>query len=313
MAKNKTLVTVEPAPGLSKTAQAEIALQAVRDLNIVPENPIRFIGNYAEITADIEASIGKYRSLKIKDSNFAEGELAKKMCQVLRTNITNRFKEWKDANITLPSETEKAKSEKVLSIVLEIEENLDKQFEVYDNEKREALTEILNGYVEAACAAEGLSRSIEGDAEYIDRIELKPKYYNKTQKEADSKSDIEEQVKTLKRERDEKLGTIKLIRSMCAEDARLDVDTYIANLEFQSASVVMQSIVDAKERLKTVKVGETNEKVVDGLKLCASPKGKKAGAELKEMRVKITYPASSGKKLKEFFDTNPEIKVMTIV
>ena len=314
MAKKKaTVETEQETTALSKTAQAEVALANVREVSVTPEAPIKFVGNYAEVLADINTTLGKYKTLKIKDSNFAEAELAKKMCQTLRTSVTNRMKEWKAQYITLPSDTEQAKFEKLLSVIKEVESGLDKQFEVFEGEKRDALTIVLNQYVDAALEANGFDRENEDDEAYIAQIELKSKYYNKTQKEADSKADIEEQVRLIKKEKDEYIGTVNIIKNMCAEDERLDVATYIDNLKFQSPSVVMQSIIDAKERLKTVQVGAKNEKVVAGLSIGLSPKGKKAGAEVKEMRVKITYPASSGAKLKKFFDDNPEIKVMTIV
>lgn len=317
MAKKKAdavpFVEEDGTKALSKTAQAELALANVREVKVAPEAPIKFVGNYSEVKADIESIIGKYRTLKIKDSNFAEAELAKKMCQTLRTSVTNRMKEWKAQYITLPSETEQAKFEVLFSIIKEIEESLDKQFDVFDQEKRDALTLILNEYVDAACKSVGFDKEDEEDAGYIARVELKSKYYNKTQKESDSKADIEEQVRVLASERDEKIRTVALIHSMCADDERLDVDTYIENLKFQSPSVVMQAIIDAKERLKTVKLGAVNPKVLDGLCIGNAPKGKKAGNETKTMRVEITYPASSGKKLKEFFDANDEIKVRTLV
>lgn len=294
---------------LSKTAKASILTANVRELSVVPDAPIVFRGNYAEVLSDVESVIGKYRNLKIKDSNFDEAELAKKTCQSLRTTITNRMNEWKAQYITLPSDVEKAKFERVLSAVKEVEDSLDKQFDVFDEEKRAALQVAIDSYIAEAAVEFHFDHENEKDAAYLERIEVKKKFFNKTQDERDTRLDIFEQMRILSDERAEAVRSENLVRSLCADDERLDVEMYVENLNYQSPSAVIQSIMDAKERLKTIVVGSTNEKVLAGLGV---GKGKGKKDEIKTMRIEITYMASSGEKISAFFKANPDIQVRSI-
>jgi hypothetical protein len=145
--------------------------------------------------------------------------------------------------IDLPKNALNAQFEELLKTVAEVEDNIKSQMDVYDAEEKEQLKIILTGYVASFQEAYAL------DAKYLEQVVLHKHYFNKTQKESDTRSDIESQFVAQKAEQNKYYSDVKLIRSMCADNKALNPDHLVKQLEYRSASAIVQDIIDEKDRL----------------------------------------------------------------
>ena len=84
-------------------------------------------------------------------------------------------------------------------IVAEGESALTVQLEEYDQKRKDELTLILKDYIADSVAKHGLRE------EYASQIQLKDKYYNRTQNEEDSADDIENQAAELEKKQKEEV------------------------------------------------------------------------------------------------------------
>lgn len=216
-------------------------------------------GNFEELAQQISAVVDKYKGTVLTDENLNYVKAVKTQFQKLRTSIDSKRKDWKKIYLTTPAKLLDAMCDDLQKLVAEGEDSLGRQLDAYDQKRRNELTEVLNGYVQDAVNAHGLR------GEYAVQIELKDKYYNKTQKEEDSADDIEAQAVELERKQKEYDAGLALIRAEL-EDSMLVEGTYLEQLKYRSPSeIVLQIKADKKESQRLY--AEMREKEARGEKV----------------------------------------------
>ena len=237
MAKAKTEKTVE---------SKEVSIKADVEVVVTPSAPLTFITNFTEIKSDLKKKLSKYKGMKVTDANFDKCKLVQKECVSLRTLLENKRKEAVKMYIELPKNTLNATFEDLLKVVAEVEDNIKTQMDVYDEETRNELKVILTGYIEE------FQEEFSLDPKYLDAVQLHKHYFNKTQKEADTREDLKSQFMAQKVLQERYYSDVKLIRSMCADNKALNPDHLVKQLEYRSCSAIVQDIQDEKERLSKV-------------------------------------------------------------
>ena len=266
-------------------------------------------GNFSELSETIKAVVNKYSGLTLTEENVPYVKSVKTQFQRLRTGIEMTRKEWKKVYITSPGKLLDSMCDALQNEVAKGETHLDSQLKAYDQKRKDELTVILKGYIEEMKEKYALRD------EYSSKIVLKEKYYNVTQKEEDSVSDIEAQAETLAKEQKERDMSIALIKAEC-EGTTLVADTYLTFLAFKSPAEVLMQIHEDKEKAKRLyeerlraemeerKAEEERKEVVgkelDGsLKDFFSPSVEKE--TLRERTILIRYRPEMAEKILDFF------------
>lgn len=288
MAKAKTEKAVE---------SKEVSIKADVEVVVTPSAPLTFITNFTEIKSDLKKKLSKYKGMKVTDANFDKCKLVQKECVSLRTLLENKRKEAVKMYIELPKNTLNATFEDLLKVVAEVEDNIKTQMDVYDEETRNELKVILTGYIEEFQAEFAL------DPKYLDAVVLHKHYFNKTQKEADTREEIKAQFTAQKVIQEGYYSDVKLIRSMCADNKALNPDHLVKQLEYRSASAIVQDIIDEKERL--AKVDLTPPKVMP---VVSSARG----APMVTKTVTITMPKTAEAEVASVLKSLLKIKGVTV-
>ena len=263
-------------------------------------------GNFTELAQQITSVVEKYKDTVLTDDNYNYVKAVKTQFQKLRTGIEAKRTEWKKIYITTPSKLLDAMCADLQKLVGEGEGALDIQLEAYDQRRKDELTEVLNEYVAEAVKSHNLR------PEYAEQIELKDKYYNKTQNEEDSADDIELQACELEKRQKEYDAGLELIKAEL-EGTTLVESTYTDQLAYRSAmEIVLQIKQDKKENLRLMEEfkakqasGETiviGEELPEGMTLQApvSKKKDKYG-DIRERTLWVRYKKEVAQDLLDFF------------
>ena len=182
------------------------------------------------------------------------------------------------------------------------------QFDAYAEEEKEAQREIVQEYIDK------LQEEFQLEERFLNMVVLKDKYLNKTQKDADTRSDLKEQFEEAKEEQEAYYSDVNLIRNTIGDDKRFNADLLVEQLEHRQVSVIVTEILNEKKRLdalekdgKPITVGENNEAVIAAVEGKNSVPGKTR--KVKKVVCELIYPEEAGKRIKEFFDNNKDIKV----
>lgn len=267
-------------------------------------NTLVVSGNFESLSTQIRSLVDKYKDIVLTEDNLNYVKTLKAHFVSLRTGIEKERKDWKKIYIDPASKSIDAMCKDLLKIVEEGESVLTTQLDEYDQKRKDELTLVLTEYRNEAI------EKYELTGEFADAIVLKDKYYNKTQKEEDSYSDIMEQAEEQKKKQTEYQSSVDLITSEC-EGTLLVVSNYIRLLEYRSVAeiilLIKQDKKKAEELLKEVEEKQTlGEKVTIGepidLELAKSNSFKED--EMKEKVLKIRYRPEQAKLLSNFFKEN---------
>ena len=261
--------------------------------------------NAEKLKGKIQAIVDRYKGTELTESNVDYVKTLKSHFVSLRTGIERERKEWSKVYIDPMKKTVDSVCKELQAIVAEGETALADQLDAYDQKRKDALTIILNGYKEEAV------RNYSLREEYAERIVLKDKYYNKTQDEGDTISDIEEQAVALAKEQNEYDAAVALIKDEC-EGSTLIPETYIEQLKYRSCTeLIMKIKADKKKNLELIEKlkekEEAGENYVLGEDTERTPFVKneagenKRPEEIRERVVRIQYPASLGKQVGALF------------
>ena len=166
-------------------------------------------GNFDDLKSKIISVVNKYKDTKLTDDNFNYVKTLKNQFTTLRTGVERERKDWKKLYITPASKMIDAMCDDLQQIIAEGESALSVQLEEYDQRRKDELTVILKEYVADAVQKYGLTE------EYANQIQLKDKYYNKTQEEEDSANDIELQASELSKKMKAYNSSVALIKEEC--------------------------------------------------------------------------------------------------
>ena len=260
--------------------------------------------NAEKLKGKIQAIVDRYKGTELTESNVDYVKTLKSHFVSLRTGIERERKEWSKIYIDPMKKTVDSVCKELQAIVAEGETALADQLEAYDQKRKDALTVILNGYKEEAV------RNYSLRAEYAERIVLKDKYYNKTQDEGDTITDIEEQASALAKEQQEYDAAVALIKDEC-EGSTLIPETYIEQLKYRSCTeLVMKIKADKKKNLELLEKLKEKEEAGEGYVLGEDTEGtpfikneerEQDKPEMRERVIRIRYPASLNREVSTLF------------
>jgi len=263
------------------------------EVTAVPASPLVFNTNFSEVRKELK-KLEKYKDIVVTDDNFESCKLIQKNCVSLRTLLENRKKETVKTYIELPKDTIVAQFNDLMRVVASVEDTLKRQFDVYDEQRKEELTKIIGVYIDME------QKEFSLPPNYLSRVEIKKGYFNKTQKESDTRSDIKEQFKALKAELDTYNLDCTAIRDLCKGNDALNPEIWIKNLEYRSLSSVIADINSELSRLRS-SPKKSEPTVV-----------KKPKKGFKVMTIEITYPEDKGDVIRNFFALNKDFKVREV-
>lgn len=276
------------------------------------DNKLVITSNAEKLKGKIRAIVDRYKGTELTESNVDYVKTLKSHFVSLRTGIERERKEWTKVYIDPMKKTVDSVCKELQAIVAEGETALADQLDAYDQKRKDALTVILNGYREEAVAKFALRE------EYAERIVLKDKYYNKTQDEADSVLDIEEQALALSKEQGEYDSAVALIKDEC-EGSTLIPETYIEQLKYRACTeLIMKIKADKKKNLELIEQLKEKEKAGESYVLGEDTentpfvKNGDGGNDCPEMRervIRIRYPASLNRQVGALFSELRELGV----
>lgn len=276
-------------------------------LVVEPNTSLVFKTNFSELEAKLSKVLSKYKGIKVTDSNFEQCKLIKKECASLRILLENRKKEAVKAYIELPKNRLVAEFAAFQSLIAEVEESLDAQFDVYEEERKEALREVLFGYVQEAVTKYELRE------EFAQKIELKKSYFNKTAKESETRADIMNQALELKKEQDSLDESAKMIISYCEREPLLNSSFWVNQLQYRSLASILSDIEAEIARLRVKKQEVDERKNTEQQEVVKSNQNDAQNDEEDEdenededgsvviATVEMTYPVELGSVIATFF------------
>lgn len=283
------------------------------DLELKIEKPtlnkdktVSFSGNWTELGANIKKLVERYKSTVLTEDNVEYVKTLKKQFVSLRTGVERECKEYKTVYIDPAEDLLKAMKMELLAIIDEGESALGAQLDEYDQRRKDELTVILKEYVDEAVEKYHLRD------EYATQIQLIKQYYNKTQKEEDTITDIERQAKELSEKQTAYDNGVALIKAECEESGLLP-DAYIRELAYRNAmEIIMEIKQDKKAQAELKTKAEEGEKVTIGADADSEmakqiAKATELTAKEDEERTRIlrvTYKASQAKLMARFFKEN---------
>lgn len=312
MAKKKETgsTTKKATTTKSKEIVVEITKEDVTGLVVKaePVKPLSWDTNIPEIRKTVQEKLLRYAGMKVTDENFNQCDLVRKCCVSLRNSVENSRKNAKAQYIKLPADTLDAMYADLLKDIEKVEIPLKEQFDAYAEEEKEAQREIVQEYIDK------FQEEFQLEERFLNMVVLKDKYLNKTQKDVDTRSDLKEQFEEAKEEQEAYYSDVNLIRNTIGDDERFNADLLVEQLAHRQVSVIVTEILNEKKRLdalekdgKPIPVGENNEAVIAAVEGNNSVSGKTR--KVKKVVCELTYPEEAGKRIKEFFDNNKDIKV----
>jgi hypothetical protein len=204
-----------------------------------------------------------------------------------RTSFKKQVDEYVREHFNAPKDIYKAAANEVLA-----------EIEVLEGKADAVLAEEERKRVEAVdFAIDGLVDSLKGGAlpdEWVDRIERRKQYYNKTADMAQTAGDIRKQFADLLYQYNEERTSEEAVRKAC-DDERLDVETYVGLLQTMPLGQVLEKVNQRKEELK--KLSSITEGV-EGIKV-EMPEEQED--EMKEIDLHLRYPARKAQYLNTVF------------
>lgn len=265
------------------------------EVRVKPLAPLEWDTNIPELREVVKEKLAKYAGLKVTEENFTQCDLVRKCCVSLRNSVIQSKKLDKAQYIKLPSDTLDAMYEELLKDIERIEKPLKEQFDEYDEVLKEELKSILREYVEE------FQREYNLTPEFLNKIELKPKYFNKTQKESDTIEDIKSQFEEQKEAQKEYDSDVALIKTTIGGDRRFNEELLLSQLGFRKVSIIVTEILNQKKLFETIE--EEEEEVV------VVKKKKVTKEEVTVAVVELRYGKEDGKELNRFFKQHKDIKV----
>jgi hypothetical protein len=225
-------------------AKAKEEVTSVPALIVTPEKAPVVSGNFEQIEAYLQKWRKQVSKMEITESNMDQVRLIKKEAVAYRNSLTKIQNDIKKTYFNDPKAVFDAKMGQLLGVVGEVETAADKVLEIEERERIAGINEVLDHYIDKFQARYNL------DEEHLSRVERKKSYYNKTTEEKARKDDLEQQFKDLKKDQDACAANIRLIKSTCEEEPRLNVRHWIDQLRYDDVATITEAIIAEKQRLR---------------------------------------------------------------
>lgn len=304
-ATKKTAIAPEkkasPRKAVAKKEDAtEVALKT--DLVYAPKGKFEFNTNAPAVMAEVKRIVAKYKDIKITDANFDEAETLKRRVVTLRTFLTSRKKEAVKLFIAPVEEATKKTFDVLLKEVAVLEDVLASQLDVFEEARKDGLRVVLQGYVDE------YQTRYELPEKFLALVEMKDKYFNKTQNEKDTIEDIESQFEEQLAAKKEEDSSKDLIRSEIGGDKRFNETLLFEQLDYRSVTAILTDIKTEKARFAEIDKGGSGDglpKITVGAKVSS---GGFFGSAKKKTRktvlVQLTYDEDFGEAMKKFYEDN---------
>ena len=279
-------------------------------LVVTPDKAPVISGNFGQIEKYLQGWKKKVSAIKISEDNMEEVRIIKKEAVQFRNSLADIQTRIKRLYFNDPKAVLDSNFEKLLSIIREVEASADSVLAKEEEERVAMVNKVLDRFIERFQEEYKLSPS------FLNRIEHKKSYYNKTADEKERKDDLEGQFKALRKEENAYLGNVKLIRAACKDNPLLDVERYINYLDAEDVATILDEIEGEKVRLSNIGSTEstassiapdeeeetTNSKktilgITDGIDFSTDFPGKN-----RVIKIQITYPVDVGDALTELFN-----------
>ena len=258
------------------------------DKDFLAPMPVANEGNFLMQKDFLSARLEYVMSLELTAENIERVRSLKRGIVGWRTSFKKQVDEYIREHFNAPKDIYKAAANEVLA-----------EIEVLEGKADAVLAEEERKRVEAVdFAIDGLVDSLKGGAlpdEWVDRIERRKQYYNKTADMAQTAEDIKKQFADLLYQYNEERTSEEAVRKACDDDKRIDVELYVSLLERMPLGQVLEKVSQRKEELKKL---STITEGVEGIK---SEMPEEQDDEMKEIDLHLRYPARKAQYLNTVF------------
>jgi hypothetical protein len=270
---------------------------AMPPLVITPDRGLAADGNFQQILGRLKLREREVAKMKLTEDNVEQAKLIKKEAGAYRKAAEERLKNAVELLFDGPKAVLKSKAQEVFSAIDRIESSALAVLDKIEANRVEDLTRAFDSY------RDDFQERYQLNEETWEKIAYPKWYYNKTpaDNEKKAKDDLEELFKKLKQQQDALESDKTMIKSLCADDDRLDVDMYLKLLGQEPASSVAARITAQKELL--TRLGEEDAPVQTKIGLPISVLSFQTdfpGKTLKK-RIELEYPYDMGDEITEVF------------
>jgi hypothetical protein len=281
-------------------------------LVVTPEKAPVVSGNFEQIETYLQTWRAQIASIEMTEENMAQVRLIKKESVAYRSSLTKIQNDIKKTYFNDPKAVFERKMGNLLTIVSDVEKAADEVLAIEERERVDSINQVIDHYIEK------FQKQYSLDEEHVARIERKKSYYNKTAEEKERKDDIEQQFKDLKKDQEARVASIRLIKTTCAEEPRLNVQHWIDKLQYEDVATITEAIVAEKQRLRELDKQETEPPALPDILSEATNADKPAEKivigipshlnfasdfrnRTKSLRIEIIYPCDLGEELSKLF------------
>lgn len=211
------------------------------DKDFLAPMPVAQEGNFLSQKDFLSARLEYVMSLELTAENIERVRSLKRGIVGWRTSFKKQVDEYVREHFNAPKDIYKAAANEVLAEIEVLEGKADAVLAEEERKRTEAVDFAIDGIID------GLKGGALPD-EWVNRIERKKQYYNKTADMAQTAEDIRKQFADLLYQYNEERTSEDAVRKAC-DDERLDVETYVGLLQTMPLGQVLERIGQRKEEL----------------------------------------------------------------
>lgn len=220
------------------------AIPAPPVLKITPGKAPTVGGNFADMRGYLESVRDRYANVDIASLGIEEVLKVKKQFQTLRTTVDKLEKEIVKTYFNDPKKIIAGEFAVLYPIISQIEDKCDAAIEKEDQKRIDGINMVIAGYIKEFTADDPLEQK------YLDCVDYKKAFYNKTQEEIDTRNDILSQVITLQKAQKADRANVRVIQNACSKEARLSLKLFLGMLaRGDDVATVLEAIDDELRRL----------------------------------------------------------------
>jgi hypothetical protein len=273
-------------------------------LKATPERIPTVEGNFKEIEKYLLKREEEIKALPLEEGNLELVKAVHKEVVAYRTSFKRILEDLEKTYFKNPMDVFKGKAAPVLGAIARMEELTKKVLDKEEEDRLERLTELLNLY------RDKFQEKYSLEPKFLERIEYRKQYYNKTAEEKWRLDDMEAQFAEAKKAQSGYRAAVALVEKACEEDRRLDRERWVAELDAFDSAEVLEHISREKERLNGIEEpsaepaveGEvvTEKKLVLGAHPALSFKSDFPG-RTKKAFLEMEYPVDAIDAIKDLF------------
>ena len=254
------------------------------DKDFLAPMPVAKEGNFLSQKDFLSARLEYVMSLELTAENIERVRSLKRGIVGWRTSFKKQVDEYVREHFNAPKDIYKAAANEVLAEIEVLEGKADAVLAEEEKKRTEAVDFAIDGIID------GLKGGALPD-EWVNRIERKKQYYNKTADMAQTAEDIRKQFADLLYRYNEERTSEDAVRKAC-DDERLDVETYVGLLQTMPLGQVLERIGQRKEELAKL------TKIADGIEgIRVSRVTRVTSEDIKTIRLLIQYPVEKAQYL----------------